>query len=114
MATYLLLVYTSPVPGWEDEYHAWYDNVHLDEVLTVPGFTAAQRYAVEPPLAFEPSLGFETAQASDDRYVAMFTVETDDIDAAMTTFDDMRAHFAESPAIDLDSVHFELLRAIGT
>lgn len=110
MATYLLLVYTAPVPGREDEYHAWYDGIHLDEVLTVPGFTAARRFAVEPPLAFETS----QAGNSEDRYVAMFTVETDDIDATMTTFDDMRALFASSPAIDLDSVHFELLRAIGS
>ena len=110
MATYLLLVYTRPVPGREDEYHAWYDGSHLAEVLTVPGFTVARRFAVEPPLAFEAS------QSGDggNRYVAMFTVETDDIDATMTTFDDMRGHFAPSPAIDLDSVHFELLRAIGS
>lgn len=110
MATYLLLVYTCPVPGREDEYHAWYNGTHLAEVLTVPGFTAGRRFAVEPPLAFE------TGQWSDgeNRYVAVFTVETDDIDATMTTFDDMRAQFASSPAIDLETVHFELLRAIGS
>ncbi len=109
MSTYLLLVYTRPVPGREDEYHAWYDGIHLAEVLTVPGFVAARRFAVEPPPAFETA-----PTTSGDGCVAVFTVETGDIDATMATFDEMRVHFVPSPAIDLASVRFELLRAIGS
>lgn len=31
------------VAGMEDEYHDWYDNVHMPEVSRVPGFVAMRR-----------------------------------------------------------------------
>lgn len=42
-----ILVYSSPVAGREEEYHRWYDAVHLPDVLRVPGVVAAQRYATD-------------------------------------------------------------------
>ena len=43
-AIHRLLVFSSPVPGREDEYNAWYNDEHLAEVCEVPGFVAAQRF----------------------------------------------------------------------
>ena len=42
----LLLVFTNPVEGREAELDRWYDEVHLSDVLSVPGVVAAQRYVV--------------------------------------------------------------------
>jgi hypothetical protein len=42
----VFLVFSDPVPGREDEYNAWYQGAHLEDVLAVPGFVAARRYAV--------------------------------------------------------------------
>ena len=39
----LLLVLSSPASGREDEYHEWYTETHLEEVVATPGFVAAQR-----------------------------------------------------------------------
>ncbi|MGH2939388.1 MAG: DUF4286 family protein [Solirubrobacterales bacterium] len=39
-----LVVFSAPKPGREDEYNKWYNEVHLDEVVAIPGFVAAQRF----------------------------------------------------------------------
>lgn len=48
MATALLVVLTHPVEGKEEEYHEWYSNDHLDDVLKAAGFDAAQRFEFKP------------------------------------------------------------------
>ncbi len=42
------LVFSGPVAGREEEYHRWYDTVHLPDVLRVPGVAAGQRFAIRP------------------------------------------------------------------
>ena len=36
-------VFSNPQAGREDEFNDWYDNVHVPEVLSVPGMISAQR-----------------------------------------------------------------------
>jgi hypothetical protein len=43
----LYLVFGNPYPGKEAEYNEWYDNVHIPDVLSVPGVVSAQRYTVK-------------------------------------------------------------------
>jgi len=43
---YTLIVYTSPVEGREDEYNAWYDDVHLAEFSALPGVISGRRFKV--------------------------------------------------------------------
>lgn len=42
----VFLVFSDAVAGREDEFNAWYQGAHLEDVLAVPGFVAARRYAV--------------------------------------------------------------------
>ena len=42
-ADFMMLALTEAADGREDEYDAWYDNHHMGEVASVPGFTAGQR-----------------------------------------------------------------------
>lgn len=44
MASQYFVVLTNPVEGKEDEYNDWYDNIHLPDVLKVPGVRSAQRF----------------------------------------------------------------------
>jgi hypothetical protein len=37
----------------EDEYNNWYNNVHLDDVVSLPGFVRAQRFRLDEPSKFE-------------------------------------------------------------
>ena len=43
---YTLIVYTSPADGREDEYNAWYDDIHLPEFSALPGVITGRRFQV--------------------------------------------------------------------
>jgi hypothetical protein len=61
-----LVVLTNPVKGQEDEYNDWYTGRHLEDVLAVEGFQAAQRFEFVP------------SQLSADapyRYLAVYEVD---------------------------------------
>jgi hypothetical protein len=43
---YTLIVYTNPAEGREDDYNAWYDDVHLPEFSALPGVISGRRFKV--------------------------------------------------------------------
>lgn len=45
MPRYLYLALSDPLPDREDELDAWYDDIHLAQVVDVPGFVSAQRFS---------------------------------------------------------------------
>lgn len=64
------LVFTKPVEGREDEFHRWYDEVHLPDVVAVPGVAAAQRFELGPerrPEVDEPT----------HRHLALYEIDGD-------------------------------------
>jgi len=71
MTTFHFMVFSNPVEGREDDFNTWYDKEHLDDLLAVPGFVAAQRYrfAALGPGQNEPTY----------RYAAIFEAEADDV-----------------------------------
>jgi hypothetical protein len=104
MSRYVLMVYTRPIKSLEADYHRWYDETHLAEVLAVPGFVEARRLEV-----------MTTALApADDRdgCVAEFIIESEDIDATLAEFDRARASMQAPPCLDRTSVLFQLLRPL--
>lgn len=44
MARFKMLVLSNPRDGRDDEFNEWYDNVHLPDVLRVPGVIGAERF----------------------------------------------------------------------
>jgi hypothetical protein len=46
MAHFRYIILCDPVVGREDEFRAWYADVHIPQVLEVPGFVAAQQFEV--------------------------------------------------------------------
>jgi len=104
MKQYLLIVRTRPLPGWEAEFHAWYDGTHLAELLEIPDFAAAQRFA---PMDVPP------VQDADGRFVAVYTLETDDIERSMARFNAEREGMAVPDCLDVDGVSFELWQELG-
>ncbi len=58
-------------PDREDEFNEWYNKIHLPDVLKTPGFISARRY--------------EAKEYRDGRgkYLAIYEIETDDIDKTM-------------------------------
>jgi len=45
----LLLTMTEPPPAMEEEFNAWYDDEHMAERLSIPGFRSAQRWVTDCP-----------------------------------------------------------------
>jgi hypothetical protein len=71
MSKQIFMVFTNPVPGQEKEFNDWYDDVHLDDVLKVPGIVSAARYKLGPVQRQEPPYKFQ--------YVALYEIDTDDV-----------------------------------
>jgi hypothetical protein len=50
---YVYLVFANPIPGREAEFNEWYSNVHMGDLVQLPGWTGAQRFrfitTVQPP-----------------------------------------------------------------
>ncbi|MYS89711.1 MULTISPECIES: hypothetical protein [Streptomyces] len=106
MATFFLAVHTRPAPGKEPEYHRWYDEFHLDEVLQVPDFVTAERYALvesDDPHVLGPG-----------SHLAVFTVTTNDIAATMTAFRHAQKSMAQPDCLDADSVALSWWRPVGS
>lgn len=67
MGKYTLIVAAQPVAGREVEWHRWYDNVHLDEVLAIAGFVSATRlHGIDGIAAMGPWLAIYGIEATDD------------------------------------------------
>ncbi|KHK89091.1 DUF4286 family protein [Novosphingobium malaysiense] len=99
---YQLVISSCAKPGREAEYDSWYENTHMGDVLTVPGFLACTRYVRAGP-------------GSGDRteFVAVYEVETDDPKALLRTLFEASADLDSSDSIDLESVRFEFLKPTG-
>jgi hypothetical protein len=63
-----MVVLTSPVAGQEDEFNEWYTNIHLKDVVAVPGILSAQRFKLSDPMGFEHR----------HQYLAIYEIESDD------------------------------------
>jgi hypothetical protein len=68
MRKFKLLALTTPVAGKESEFHAWYQDRHLPEMVSFPGMRGAQRYKITAKLV-----------GSDcNPWLAVYDLETDD------------------------------------
>lgn len=56
--------------GQEDAYNEWYDNVHLPEVLAMPGVLSAQRFSLMTP-------EFAKSFPAKHKYLAIYEFEGD-------------------------------------
>jgi hypothetical protein len=59
---HLMLVFTRPVEGREEEFNHWYDTRHLADIASLPGVVSGQRYlfdeASKNSLSQAPELGY--------------------------------------------------------
>ncbi|MCB2077943.1 MAG: hypothetical protein KDE55_09635 [Novosphingobium sp.] len=63
-----LVAMTTPLPGREDDYHDWYNNTHLPELVNLFSMQGAQRYQLVAKL-----MGDDTNQ-----FLAIYDIECDD------------------------------------
>ncbi|OYU34742.1 DUF4286 family protein [Novosphingobium sp. PASSN1] len=93
MANYILVVLTNAQPGRDDDFNAWYDDVHLRDVCAVPGILAARRYMAAP---IQPA-----PDGARWRYLAIYEIETDNLQGVM---DEMNARAGTDQMFVSDSL----------
>ena len=93
MDKYLLKVESNcKDPSREDEYHHWYDDIHIPDVLETPGFVRGACYKILQP---KPGQG---------RYIAIYEMETDNYDNLMAAHQaNMKRKEAQGRMTDLFS-----------
>lgn len=99
---YILQVSSRAVAGQEEEYDRWYDEVHVGEVLSLPGFEGCERFR---------RLGMDGQPTGES--VALYTVETDDPAALLQSLFAATPGFRLTDSIDTASVRFEYLQPSG-
>lgn len=92
MAKCKLIALTTPLPGKEAEFHDWYQNTHLKEVISVPGFEGAQRFQLVAKL-----MGADTNQ-----YLAIYDAESDNPGALLAAMGEFAQSGKMTPATTQD------------
>jgi len=90
MAKCIYVVTSSPVAGKEKEYNEWYNNIHLDDVLDVPGMLAAQR--------FKPVTGADNTLPG--KYIALYEIDSSNPKAVIDGLNKASSSFRPTDAID--------------
>ena len=69
----VFVVLTSPATPEQDEaLNSWYDDVHLPEVLEVPGIVSARRFKIASAQTTD-----DATLGTDDVYLAIYEVDGD-------------------------------------
>ena len=108
--TTMYLVFSNPVEGRENEFNEWYDNVHVHEVLAVPGLRTAQRYRLfDAEISRNPEL-----PPPAHRYLTVYEMEGD-VDATMAKITEAYSTGAMSmsEALDLTTAAMSFWSPIG-
>lgn len=97
----LVVQANSSSPDREDEFNRWYSETHLPDVLRVDGYSAAQRFRLVEGLPLAEGLPLPP-----HRYLAVYELETDDLEAAAQRLRDqvLQGAIGISDTLDLQSV----------
>jgi hypothetical protein len=105
LPSYKLVIMSNPVPDREDDYNDWYQNIHLGQLMTLPGFKSAQRFRRVRSLV----------EGDTHPYLAVYELETDDIDSVL---DGLRTAAANkrltmSDTLDTSNIHAVVYEKFG-
>jgi len=103
VAKFKMIALTTPVPGKEDEYHDWYQNVHLRELTGFDGIDSAQRFKLVAKM-----IGSDTNQ-----YLAIYDIETDNAMALMGAIGEASAagKMTQTDSSDMGTTYTALFEA---
>jgi hypothetical protein len=99
---HLYLMFSDPLAGRAAEYNKWYDEVHLAEILSIPGYVAAQRFRRAPvQRPYAQREGYEPRHL----YLTVYEIE----DGIRQAVDNMALHTQTwanrlSPALNMETL----------
>lgn len=76
---FIQIVFSNPLDGKDDEFNEWYDNVHIPDLLAIPGMLSAQRYNLKDAQIYH----MEGSSAPAHRYAIIYEMEGD-VDAILS------------------------------
>lgn len=99
----LYLVRSNPVEGKEIEFNEWYENIHLDEVLQIPGFKTAQRFELH-----------ETQMQPDQSHahIAIYELDSDDVASTLQNIREA-AWLNMTDAMDFATIEVSVLSSLS-
>jgi hypothetical protein len=81
MAQYVWLVLTNATAGDDEAFNRWYNDVHIPDLLRVPGVKSAQRFKATPRqminVAGALAMADRTEGNAPHTYMAIYNIETD-------------------------------------
>ncbi len=100
-----LTVLSNPRSGREDEFNTWYDEVHVPDLLAVPGVRAVSRYKVH---------AVPGAPAAPHGYLAIYELDGDP-DAVLAELAARGAdgRISTSDALDAEHVRLDTWEPLG-
>ena len=90
MAKHILLAMTNALPGRDDAFNEWYDNIAYPTYKSLPGITPLGRFK-----AVEVAKMFPFQMDNTFQYLSMYYFETDDLEQFMTELKEAYNHRPE-------------------
>jgi hypothetical protein len=103
---YKLVVLYNPVEGREADFNQWLDDTHVPDLLAVDGIVGARRLR----------LAMTQTQPADEtvhRYLTLYDIETEDIEAFHRMLLAGRAHRQSSDAVDRSNNSARYFEVLG-
>ncbi|MAG31638.1 MAG: hypothetical protein CL908_12190 [Deltaproteobacteria bacterium] len=93
----LMLVFSNSTdPGRIAEFNRWYDEIHLREVLQVPGVVGATRYELDEDQMMPGDDGFGR------RFLAIYEIEAEDLGRVRDVLRSTSGERSHSDLLELD------------
>ena len=93
MAKHLLVVMSNAAAGRDADYNEWYTHTHITDVLKTDGFAAAQRFKLS---------SHQVMDTGPYEYMAIYEVETDDLQKTLEALNSGSANMTMSDALDTE------------
>jgi hypothetical protein len=103
MARHVIAVLSEPVEGKEDEFNDWYENTHIDEVLSSAVVASGERFR----------LSAERGAKCPLPYLAFYEVEAESGEAAIKRLEESRGERQQSDAFNFRSSAMWVFESMG-
>ena len=100
-----LMAFTRPLPGKEAEYNAWYDTVHVKEVVAIPGIVSGRRFRLTAAQMDD--------SARDYPYLVVYEIEAGQEQAVLDRIRNAMPQMRIDPVIDMSHSPSFMVEALG-
>ncbi len=96
LSRHLLVVLANAAPGTDDEFNRWYDQVHVPQLLAIPGLVTARRYRLD-------QRQMRGTRKRPYEYLTLYEIESDDPKAVGDQIIEraLDGHVVVSPTLDV-------------